>query len=133
MPQRRLPDDETLAVLLQTRSRKDIAAEYGVQPQAVSNRIARQKIPTPRRAALPWDLKPEHADHTYAQYLRALRRHHRGTAREGDRTVRYARRWAAYLAAHRQAVTYDPAFDGFRLVPVAAVPHLTTTCIQPQP
>lgn len=131
MATRMLPDDDTLAAMLQKHSRRHIAAVYGVQPQAVSNRIRRANLPTPRRGALPWDLHPSHQDHTFAQYLRALRRHARGNARVGDRTVRYARRWAQRLADSGLAVTYDQF--GFRLVPVAAVPHLPTVCVQPAP
>jgi len=132
MAQRRLPSNEDIAVMLQTRTRQHIAAQYGVTPQAVSNCVRRHKIPTPSRGALPWTLTPQDQDHTFAQYLRALRRHHRGTARTGDRTVSAARTWAQTLADTEQAVTYDPHF-GFRLVPVQAASALHTTCITPQP
>ena len=132
MPVRALPDDEHLAVLLTTHTRKQIAATYGVSSQAVSNRIARKNLPTPRSGMLPWPLRGDHGQQTEAQYLRALARQARGTANPTDRTLRSAKAWAHRLANTQMALTYN-ARRGFVLVPYDQVASVATVCIAPTP
>lgn len=131
-PRRLLPNDAELTVLLASQTRQQIAKTYGVSKQAVSNRISRGNLPTPRTGMLPWTLSGNHGQRTEAQYLRALVRQARGTARPADRTLRSATAWAERLARHRQALTYTTR-DGFTLVPYDQVGQTASLCVIPNP